>query len=95
MSDVWQWWNPFYWIAGPTDTVTHALEEKAESWLSSTAGDIASGLEFGIDAMLGDLWQVIAGPLEIIVGVIVIVIVIGWALRGDLLAFASLMPGRA
>jgi hypothetical protein len=40
-------------------------------WLQSLGGMIASGLEQGLVSFLGDLWTVIAGPLEVIAGVII------------------------
>lgn len=40
----------------------------ADSWLTTTGGWIAGGIEAGLLAMLADLWNLIIGPIEVITG---------------------------
>jgi hypothetical protein len=92
------WWDVNSWF-GP-DLTNNAAEvgaavatgpaQLAASWLTSTAGDMASGLEGAMVAILGDLWGVIAGPLEVLVGVVIIIIVLGWALKNQIIQLGGL-----
>jgi hypothetical protein len=59
-------------------------------WMKSLGGSIASGLEAGVVAFFQDLWDVIQGPVEVIAGVILAGIVIGYAFKNDLMALAPL-----
>ena len=69
-----KWWDPFTWFTG----TFRDWQQAAENWFSSTAGDIASGIEGGAVAVFGDLWDVIVGPLEIVIGVIIVIILFSW-----------------
>ena len=54
-----------------------AVENAIEGWAASTAGDIASGIEAGVESVLLSLWKVIYPALEIVGGVILAFIVFG------------------
>jgi hypothetical protein len=62
------------------------------SWLSSIGGSIASGLEGGAVAFIRDIFNVVVGPLEVGLGVIVIMFALVICFKDDLLQ-AGLMFG--
>jgi hypothetical protein len=92
-------WNPLSWFgdlenpaqvgAQVGDTIAGA-QTTLNSWLSSTAGDLASGLEGAMVSILGDVWDVIVGPLEIIAGAIIVFLVLSWAFKNQLISIAML-----
>jgi hypothetical protein len=60
------------------------LQNPITNWLSSIGGYIASGLEQGFVSLLTDLWQVIAGPILIVLGIAVAIVVLAiWFMSGD------------
>lgn len=87
------WWSDFttavkdLWDFNPAG----AADAAAGSWLSSEGGQIGSGLEAGFDAFLSDIWNVIIGPVEIITGVILALIILLWAFRDDLTSLAAII----
>lgn len=60
-------------------------------WLSSMGGYIASGIEGGFLSVIKDLWDIIIGPLEIIVGSIIIMFVLTIYFKDDLFAAARIV----
>jgi hypothetical protein len=92
------WWDPASWFTPELTSNAAALgsavatgpSQLAASWLTSTAGDMASGLEGAMVAILGDLWGVIAGPLEVLIGVVIIIIVLAWALKNQIIQLGGL-----
>lgn len=62
-------------------------------WLNSLGGEIGAGLEAAAVAFLKDLWDVILGPLEIIAGVVLGIIVIAYIFKDDLIALAPVIAG--
>lgn len=86
------WWNDF------TGTVNNilGLPEKvasgaAGSWLSSSAGSLASGLDAAFVAFIHDLWDVILGPLEIILGAIIFMLGLTILVRNDMTGIGVLL----
>lgn len=79
------WWDDF--IGGIADILGPGAppSNPVNSWVQSVAANIGSGIESGVVALLKDLWDVIIGPAEVVVGVILILIAIGIALRGDVI----------
>lgn len=61
------------------------------SWFTSMGGYIGSGIEAGFAALLSDLWLVIIGPLEIIAGAVLAIIVLMWIFKDDIAALARVM----
>lgn len=55
-------------------------------WLSGVGGQIGSGIEAGIVTSLKDLWDVIIGPVEVLLGFLIFLWVIAIYLKDDLLA---------
>lgn len=53
----------------------------ATNWLKSLGGSIASGLEAAFVSLLKDLWDVIIGPVEIIGGIALAILIVLWAFR--------------
>jgi len=53
-------------------------------WLKSAGGAIASGMEAAFVSMFKDLWKVIVGPLEMIAGIGLAIIVLIWIFKDDL-----------
>jgi hypothetical protein len=63
-------------------------------WLSSIGGAIASGIEGGVIQVVKDLWDIVIGPLEIILGAIIAMFVLTIYFKDDLFA-AGRMIGMA
>lgn len=61
------------------------------SWFTSMGGYIGSGIEAGFAALLSDVWNVIIGPLEIIAGAVLAIIVLMWIFKDDIAALARVM----
>jgi hypothetical protein len=78
-------WDPLNWIPIAVGKVT----DTASSWFKDLAGKIASGIEAGFVAALGDVWKVLVGPLEILGGALLIVIALGIAFRHDVAGLAA------
>jgi hypothetical protein len=72
------------------DSGTNAAVSDPGSWLTGLGGMIGSGLEVGFVAGLTDLWNAIIGPVEIITGVCLAILVIILAFKGQLLSLAPL-----
>jgi hypothetical protein len=62
------------------------------SWLTGLGGDIGSGIEAGFVALLQDVWNVILGPLEIIAGVLLAIVILLWIFKDDLATIGRLIP---
>jgi hypothetical protein len=60
-------------------------------WIGSLGGMIASGLEGALVAFLKDLWDVILGPLEVIAGVALAILILLFAFKDDLASVAAIM----
>lgn len=60
-------------------------------WIGSLGGMIASGLEGALVAFLKDLWDVILGPIEVIAGVALAILILLFAFKDDLASVASIM----
>lgn len=73
--------------AGGPEAVSQA-NQATGGWLSSLGGSIGAGLDAAGVAFLKDLWDVILGPLEIIAGVVLAIIMLMWIFRDDLAAIA-------
>jgi hypothetical protein len=54
----------------------------ADNWLKSLGGSIGSGLEAGAVSLLKDIWDVIIGPVQIIAGILLGILIVFWAFRG-------------
>lgn len=54
-------------------------------WLTGIGGSIASGIEGGVIAILKDLWAVIEGPVLVLVGVVIAVVVLVVFFKNDLM----------
>lgn len=59
------------------------------SWLASIGGALASGLEAGFVQLLKDLWNVVEGPVLIIIGVVVAVVALSIYFRAEIASVAS------
>jgi hypothetical protein len=60
------------------------------SWLSDIGGKLASGIEAGFLQVVKDLWGIVVGPLEVLLGVIIGVFVLTMYFRQDIIKLASL-----
>lgn len=92
------WWNDlvagFDTAAGQPGAAFNQLatgKDPFSTWLSSTAGNIASGIEAAVTAFLTDIWDVIIGPVEIIVGVIIFLMGITLLVKDDLTGIIGLV----
>jgi hypothetical protein len=59
-------------------------------WFKSAAGGLATGIESGFVAGLKDLWNVILGPMEIAVGVFLILFAVVVVFKEDMIAAARM-----
>lgn len=50
-------------------------------WLGSLGGMIGSGIEAGLVTFFKDLWDVIVGPVEVILGVLLALVLLIWYFR--------------
>lgn len=92
------WWNDL--VAGfdiasnnPGAAFQQVLTGKDpfSSWLTSTAGNIASGIEAAVTAFLTDIWDVIIGPVEVIVGAIIFLMGVTLLVKDDLTGVIGLV----
>lgn len=60
-------------------------------WFSSLGADIGSGIESGLVYILKDLWNVIIGPVEVGLGLVIAVIAIFLWLGGDMSSAIALV----
>lgn len=65
-----------------------AVSDPLGSWLKSAGGAIGSGIEGAFVAFLKDLWDVILGPLEVLAGVALAILILAFAFKDDLAAVA-------
>lgn len=93
------WEGPYTWaeakakasegIAGratPANPLT-----AVNSWLNQLGGQIGSGIDAALVAFLKDLWTVILGPLEIIAGAALAVLILVYVFKDDLASVAMLI----
>lgn len=64
-------------------------------WLGSLGGSIGSGLEAGFISGIKDLWDVVIGPLEVLIGGIIIVITLVMYFRSDVMNLIGAVGGIA
>jgi hypothetical protein len=62
-----------------------SLPDAITNWFSSMGGYIATGIESGFVSLLKDVWDVVLGPLEVIVGVVLILFALIFAMKDDLM----------
>lgn len=62
-----------------------------QGWFSSLGGDIGSGIEAGLVYMLKDLWNVIWGPIEIGLGLVIAAFVLFFYFGGSFSQLGALM----
>jgi hypothetical protein len=65
-------------------------QDLATQFFQALAGQIAAGLEAAGVAILLDIWRVIAGPVEILAGILLFIIAMGIAFRDDIAGVAML-----
>ena len=66
------------------------LPDPFGGWLTSLGGMIGSGIESGLVSFFTDLYNVIVGPLEIVLGIIVAIWVLVFIFKDDLAALAPM-----
>jgi hypothetical protein len=92
------WWDPISWwedVTKDTVNVDKSVFDSASSWLNGVAGDMASGIEGAFAALLGDMFDVVIGPLEIIIGVIIMFIVLAWAFKNQIIQAGAIAAAAA
>jgi hypothetical protein len=65
------------------------------SWLGSLGGMIGSGIESGFVSSLTDLWDVVIGPLEVLIGGIIVIVTLIMYFRSDVINLVSALGGLA
>jgi hypothetical protein len=60
------------------------------NWLKGIGGQIGSGIEAGLVSLLKDVWDVILGPLEILMGVVLAILVLIFAFRNEIASIAAI-----
>lgn len=78
---------------GVIQDIGHALNPS--TWLSSIGGGIASGIESGFVNFFKDVWDVVIGPVEVVVGAIIILFTLILYFRNDVMALISLAARAA
>lgn len=79
------WWDAFLpWTWVPT-----VVNKFIADPIRQMAGNIASGLETGFVALLGDIWRVILPGVQIIGGLIIIYLALSVGLKGQLPSVAG------
>lgn len=91
--------NPFSDVVGffegiykGTWNIGGDVSNAVTGWLKSAAGGIATALETGFLAIFKDLWDVVIGPLEVILGAVIIILALVFAFKDDIMQ-ASLAFG--
>jgi hypothetical protein len=79
---------PLSWFTSAAEAVGN-IPQDASSWLTSTAGSVASGMEGAAVALLGDVWDVLSGPVFVIIGAVIAVIALGWAFKNEIIGLAA------
>lgn len=74
-------------VGGAANVVGNAVG----GWLSSLGGMIASGIEGAFIAIFKDLWLVIEGPILVIAGALLALMMIGWYFKNDIAQLVSLV----
>jgi hypothetical protein len=64
-------------------------------WLGSLGGSIGSGLEASFITAIKDLWDVVIGPLEVLIGGIIIILTLVMYFRQDIMNLISAAGGLA
>lgn len=80
-------------IGGGADLIAQGasgLPKAVESFFQHIGGQIAAGFEAGAISVLKDIWDVVLGPLEIIVGILFILFALFIAFRSQLFQAAKL-----
>jgi hypothetical protein len=95
------WWDditnfitiPFNVAAGSPSAAQHLPTSlpSVGNWLNSLGGAIGSGIEGALVSFLHDLWDVILGPLEIIAGAGLAIVILLYAFKDDLGSLAMLI----
>lgn len=65
------------------------------SWLSSIGGGLASGIEGGVITVLKDIWQVIEGPLLVLLGALIGLWVLVIYFKDDIIKIAGMAAKAA
>lgn len=88
--DPFQWWSDFSTgnTAGQAKDLVSNPVADAAAWLTGIGGSIASGIEAAMVAVLGDIWDVIAGPIMAIGGIIIMLFFIIWAFKNQIIQAA-------
>jgi hypothetical protein len=90
MATPWyDWFNPVDQIRALTEAGTD-VGNAISSFITSTAGEVAAGLEAGMVALLGDIWTVISGPVLTAIGLTIIILVLLWAYKREIIDVAAL-----
>jgi len=99
--------RPGFTIGGPFTSQT-AADKFAQSqlanftapwdwpkqWLQSAGADIGSGIESGFVTFFKDLWNVIVGPIEVLGGLAIVIVVFLIYFKDDIMQ-AAMMAGVA
>lgn len=59
-------------------------------WLGSIGAQIGSGIESGFISAIKDVWTVIIGPLEVLLGALIIMFTLAMYFKGEILGLASI-----
>jgi hypothetical protein len=95
MATPWyDWFNPVDQIRALTSAGTD-VGNAVSNFITSTAGDIATGLEAGMVALLGDIWAAVSGVVLTAIGLLIITVVLLWAFKTQIIDVASLTAAIA
>jgi hypothetical protein len=89
----------FVKILNPAADVTTILNDTGNNPLTnaidSTTKDISSGLMLGFEQTASDIWTVIQGPIEIGLGVLLLILAFVFLFKGQILSAAGIAAAFA
>lgn len=72
-----------------------SLDLNPLNWLSDLGGKLASGIESGFVTLIKDLWNVVVGPLEVLLGALIGMWVLTIYFKNDIMSLAKIVTMAA
>lgn len=80
-------------LTGNPGIATSTAGENPSTWISGIGGDIAGAIESGFLALTMDIWSAVLGPLQILLGSVVILIALSFLMSEQLASVAPMLAG--
>lgn len=96
MADVPGWLDDIgHWFGGIFSDINNVTLGPLEAWSKDLGAKIGAGIESGIIGTIKDIWDVIIGPLEILVGAAILIVTFSLAFKDDLMSVAAIVARGA